>query len=63
MGNVEPADTEPADTGFRFLDATLVETFDIEPYSDVSSKKSNFIRLVLGSIDAKFCKKYSLESS
>ena len=33
------------------------EWFDIEFYSDFSSKWSNFIRLVLCCIDAKFCKK------
>ena len=36
---------------------TLVERFDIEPFSDFSSKWSNFIRLVLCCIDAKICKK------
>ena len=36
---------------------TLVDRFDIEPYSDFSAKWSNFIRLVLFCIDAKFCKK------
>ena len=35
----------------------LVERFDIEAYSDFSAKLSNFIRLVLCCIDAKFCKK------
>ena len=35
----------------------LVERFDIEPYSDFSAKWSNFMRLVLCCIDAKFCKK------
>ena len=37
--------------------STLVERFDIEPYSDFSSKWSNFIGLVLFCIDAKFYKK------
>ena len=37
--------------------STLVERFDIEPYSDFSIKLSNFIRLVLCCIDATFCKK------
>ena len=37
--------------------STLVERFDIEPYSDFSVKLSNFIGLVLSCIDAKFCKK------
>ena len=36
---------------------TLVERFDIEPYSDFSAKWSNFIGLVLFCTDAKFCKK------
>ena len=36
---------------------TLVERFDIEPYSDFSAKLSNFRGLVLFCIDAKFCKK------
>ena len=36
---------------------TLVERFDIEPYSAFSSKRSNVKRLVLCCIDAKFCKK------
>ena len=35
----------------------LVEGFDIEPFSDFSAKKANFIGLVLFCIDAKFCKK------
>ena len=35
----------------------LVERFDIESYSDFSSKWSNFIRLVLCCIGAKCCKK------
>ena len=35
----------------------VVETFDIEPFSDFSAKWSNFIGLVLFCIDAKFCKK------
>ena len=42
---------------------TLVERFDIEPYSDFSAKWSNFIRLALCCIDARFCKNNSLESS
>ena len=37
--------------------STLVERFDIEPYSDFSAKWSNFTGLVLFCIDAKFCKK------
>ena len=37
--------------------ATLVERFDIEPYSDFSAKRANFIGLVLFCINAKFCKK------
>ena len=36
---------------------SLVERFDIEPYSDFSAKWSNYIGLVLFCIDAKFCKK------
>ena len=36
---------------------TLVERFDIEPYSDFSAKLSNFRGLVLFCIDAKFCNK------
>ena len=36
---------------------TLVERFDIGPYSDFPAKLSNFIGLVLFGIDAKFCKK------
>ena len=36
---------------------SLVERFDIDPYSDFSSRWSNFIRLVLCCIDAKICKK------
>ena len=36
---------------------TLVERFDIEPYSDFSAKWANFTGLVLCCIDAKFCKK------
>ena len=35
---------------------TLVERFDIEPYSDFSAKWPNFTGLVLLCIDAKFCK-------
>ena len=35
---------------------TLVERFDIEPFSDFSAKWANFIWLVLFCIDAKFCK-------
>ena len=42
---------------------TLVERFDIELFSDFSAKLANFIRLVLFCIDAKFVRKYSLESS
>ena len=34
--------------------AALVARFDIEPYSDFSSKWSNFTRLVLGCINADF---------
>ena len=41
----------------------LVERFDIELYSDFSAKRSNFIRLVLFCTNAKFARKYSLESS
>ena len=36
---------------------TLVERFDIEPFSGFSAKWANFIGLVLFCIDAKFCKK------
>ena len=36
---------------------SLVERFDIEPYSDFSAKWSNFRGLVLFCIDAKFCNK------
>ena len=39
------------------LAKTLVERFDVEAYSDFLSKWSNFIRLVVCCIDAKFCKK------
>ena len=39
------------------VEETLVERFDIETYSDFSSKWSNFIRLVLCCIEAKVCKK------
>ena len=39
------------------VEATLVERFDIEPFSDFSAKWANVIRLVLFCIDAKFCKK------
>ena len=55
-----PEEPEP-----RLWDAaqSLVERFDIEPSSDFSAKCANFIGLVLFCIDAKFCKKYSLESS
>ena len=35
---------------------TLVERFDIAPYSDFSAKWSNFIGLVLFCIDTKLCK-------
>ena len=36
---------------------TLVEGFDIEPFSDFSAKWANFVGLVLFCIDAKFFKK------
>ena len=36
---------------------SLVERFDIEPFSDFSAKRANFIGLVLFCIDAKFCNK------
>ena len=35
---------------------TLVERFDIEPYSDFSAKRARFTGLVLFCIDADFCK-------
>ena len=38
------------------LMSTLVESFDIEPFSDLSAKWSNFRGLVLFCIDDKFCK-------
>ena len=38
-------------------DETLVEGFDIAPYSDFSAKRSNFMGLVLCCIDAKFWNK------
>ena len=37
--------------------ADLVERFGVEPFSDFSAKRANFIGLVLFCIDAKFCKK------
>ena len=41
--------------------STLVERFDIEPFSDSSAKRANFMGLVLFCIDAKFCKKVFVE--
>ena len=49
-GQAAPRDAAAADAA-----AGLVERFDIEPYSDFSTKWANFIGLVLFCIDAKFC--------
>ena len=57
LGTLRSSTKERGSKSLDQASLTLVERFDIEPYSDFSAKWSNFTRLVLCCIDAKFCKK------